>query len=180
MNRLLKFIIVGLVFAAVGEYLLSVIVRGDPINLLRASFYNILILIFVFYSSKLIDRNIKNERNANLIFFFVYGFMGLMVEWFVIGNSPWQNPSANQFGMFAYWSTLITMARISTMKGVLYQTLNRRLMKFFIIFTAVSVIGGHMLPIFEMRLFVMVWALVLGYGFMSLLILWNFLKRPSS
>jgi hypothetical protein len=37
------------------------------------------------------------------------GFVGLMIEWFVIGNSPWGNPDASNIGMFAYWACMVVV-----------------------------------------------------------------------
>ena len=39
-------------------------------------------------------------------FTLVYGTLGLCVEWFLIGNSPWGNPDAAQWAMFAYWACM--------------------------------------------------------------------------
>lgn len=41
-----------------------------------------------------------------LLYTVLVGLSGLMVEWLLIGNSPWGNPDASQMGLFAYWACM--------------------------------------------------------------------------
>ncbi len=51
-----------------------------------------------------------SEQKAAFIYYLVSGGIGLAVEWFLIGLSPWSNPNAQplamlvlQIGMFSFW-----------------------------------------------------------------------------
>lgn len=41
------------------------------------------------------------------IVFFLTGTIGLLAEWFLIGNAPWINPNAIQIGMFVFHGSYI-------------------------------------------------------------------------
>ncbi len=50
------------------------------------------------------------ESRAVLAYYLIAGFIGLMIEWFLIGLSPWSNPAADpllmvifQLGIFSFW-----------------------------------------------------------------------------
>ena len=60
-------------------------------------FYFVLLCILHAIFSKL-----KGIRYHSLICFAIGGMTGLAIEWFVVGNSPWQNPNALQSGQFLF------------------------------------------------------------------------------
>jgi hypothetical protein len=50
-----------------------------------------------------------HESKARLIYYLLFGFLGLMVEWFLLGNAPVLQPFQiiTQPGMFTYWGTML-------------------------------------------------------------------------
>ncbi len=46
--------------------------------------------------------NLEGRRFHTAICALIGGVSGLMVEWFIVGNSPWQNPRAIQSGQFVF------------------------------------------------------------------------------
>jgi hypothetical protein len=119
-KKLLLFIAVGSFFSTVEEFLTVVVLRRD----IPAYVFTLLILfptflMAVFFSSKLLDRLSSSDPMRDLVHLIVYGGVGLMIEWFLIGLSPWSNPSANPFGMaifqigmISFWATVSFAPRL--------------------------------------------------------------------
>ena len=120
MKKLGKFIAIGTIFSTVEEFLTVVVLRHDT-----GSYVFTLLVLFpvfltlVFYSSRLLDGLFSNEPAREVAHYLVYGAAGLMIEWFLIGLSPWSNPQANwilmlvfQLGMFSFWATVGFVPRL--------------------------------------------------------------------
>lgn len=92
--------------AAVGEWQFSVFLSGDVDNFIGSLAFNTFYLTGVF----LVTRPLLNALGECPAFIVMYtvisGLAGLMVKWFLIGNSPWDNPDASKVGMFAYWACM--------------------------------------------------------------------------
>jgi hypothetical protein len=69
--------------------------------------YSVLLLIG-FFVGKGISVAFDKSR-ARLIYYLLFGSLGLMVEWFLLGNAPVLEPFQiiTQPGMFTYWGTLL-------------------------------------------------------------------------
>jgi hypothetical protein len=94
------FVLIGVLTAAVGELQFSVFIRGDWANLFGSMVFNAAYLVGAFVVSRLLFR-LWPRRAAFVLCAALAAFAGLMVEWFLIGNSPWGNPDANQIGSHA-------------------------------------------------------------------------------
>jgi hypothetical protein len=97
------FVAIGSVFATVGEFLTIVVLRRDVPSYL----FTLLVLFptylsFVYFSSRIIDRLIPREPARDLAHLLIYGFLGLFLEWSLMGLSPWSNPAANPLLMLAF------------------------------------------------------------------------------
>ena len=120
MKTFVTFVAIGSVFATVEEFLTIVVLRRDVPSYL----FTLLVLFptylsFVYFSSRIIDRLIPREPARDLAHLLIYGFLGLFLEWSLMGLSPWSNPAANpllmlafQVGMFAFWATVATAPRV--------------------------------------------------------------------
>jgi hypothetical protein len=93
--------------------------------------------------------------------------MGLAIEWFVIGNSPWANPEANDLGMFAYWATVLAMPRLMLDPRPHLYPVRRAAVAAFAAYAFGALAVGVLTPQ-PLRLFVLVWVVVLGYTGMNL------------
>jgi hypothetical protein len=121
MKRYMKFLLVGSFFSGVEEFLTVAVLKGD----LGAYLFTLIVLFpafltLVYFSSRLLDRLIRREPVRDLVHFWVYGLLGLMLEWFVIGLSPWSDPDANpvamtvfQVVMFSFWAAVGFVPRLS-------------------------------------------------------------------
>ena len=133
--------------------------------------FDFLYIVFAFFSTKIFDR----LRFADIIIYIVYGFFGLFfIEWFLIGNSPLQNPDANQFIMFSYWGGAVLTARIFTDEKT--RKLKKAILWFFIPYSIISIIGGNLIPLNE-RLGPIVLMAIIGYGLMNIFYILYFIKK---
>lgn len=150
MKKFLKFIAIGSFFSTVEEFLTVVVLRHD----LPSYIFTLLILFpvfltFVYFSSKLLDRLYAGEPARELAHYFAFGFAGLMIEWFVIGLSPWSNPDANPFlmllfqlGMFSFWASVAFAPRLMTSPQELSRNVSRSILMFYLpCFLLIYVIG---------------------------------------
>jgi len=81
--------------------------RGDVANFVDSVSFNALTLSAAFVVTAVLLRLLGKRPRTAVLLAAVAGGCGLMVEWFLIGNSPWGNPDAVQIGMFAYWSCMV-------------------------------------------------------------------------
>lgn len=164
---LLKFILIGLLFAVIGEYYFSIMIRHDPDNFIGSIFFDSFYLCSVFLLSRLLLRYFTNRFIALLLYYFITGFGGLMVEWFLIGNSPWQNPAASQIGMFTYWTSATMMPLIFTDPNQNLASLRRLIVICFVVYALTGLLTGYLLPEGELRFAFLIWWVVIGYTLMS-------------
>ncbi len=162
MKRWLTFLAVGTLFATLAEFLFCVLVRASPSEYAFTLVAYPLLLMPAYALSQAADRVIRRTSLADLIYNLGMGLAGLMIEWFVIGNSPWQNPSANQVGMFAYWAAVFTMPRLLLVDRPVLRNWNRTVVWSCAAFSTASPAIGVLLPV-GFRLFVLVWLVIMGY-----------------
>jgi len=119
MNKLLKFILIGFVFAMVVEFQFNIFATNNIPNFIFTLFFYPIYLALVYLVNNFVDKHLSG-RKADVLFYLFFGFFGLGFEWFVIGNSPWETPDANQIGMFSFWVAIAFMPRIfiSAKKGI--------------------------------------------------------------
>lgn len=150
MKRFAAFIGIGSFFATVEEFLTVVVLKHD----VPSYVFTLLVLFpafltFVYVSSKLLDKLWHAEATRDVAHFSVYGWLGLMIEWFLIGLSPWSNPSANplvmlvfQLGMFSFWATVAFAPRLFLASREFSRRTRKSIMLFYVpYFTFVYVIG---------------------------------------
>lgn len=187
MRKYLKFIGVGSFFATVEEFLTVVVLKHD----LRSYLFTLLILFpvfltFVWFSSRAGRRqaatahsDATRRRNhtqtmQELIHFFTYGILGLLIEWFVIGLSPWSNPAANpllmlifQLGMFSFWATVGFAPRLFTNTDELSRKIRAALLKFYVPYFVVVYVIGFLVPQ-ALKFVTIIGLIVFGYLFLNL------------
>lgn len=167
MIDLMRFILAGVITAALGEFVYSVMLRGDWQNLLGSIFFNSLYLLGVYIFRQVLLRLVHRPLAANLLYYFFLGGAGLMVEWFMIGNSPWGNPQASQLGMFAYWTAMVMAPLLFTRQVVKTSHIRRAYLIYFVIFAAVLLGVGYAIPPGEWRYAAGVWLVIFGYAGMA-------------
>ena len=139
-----------------------------------------LYLITVYFSSKIIDYFWRKET-ADIVHFSAYGVTGLMIEWFLIGLSPWSNPEAHpgamfifQVGMFSYWATVSFVPRLFTDERK-NNEIKKTMLKFYFSYFVIVYIIAFLLPVYA-RFAILIPLIIVGYSLMNIFYLSYFLK----
>ena len=182
MNKVLKFILIGLVFAGVEEFLTIALIREDFLG-----FFTVILLVFpiylilVYFSSTFIDY-FWGRETADVVYFFTYGTTGLLIEWFLIGLSPWSNPEANpgamfifQIGMFSFWVTISFVPRIFIDERKQFNAIKKTMLKFYVSYFVVTYIIASIIPP-HLRFVVLIPLIIVGYSLMNIFYLLYFTK----
>jgi hypothetical protein len=154
MKRFATFIGIGSLLATIEEFLTVVVLKRDV-----ASYIFTLVILFpafltlVYFSSKLLDRLLPTARGRELLHFFAFGAAGLMIEWFLIGLSPWSNPAANpllmtlfQLGMFSFWAIVASLPRLLLNTDERSRRFRRRMLAFYFAWFALVYVVALSVP----------------------------------
>lgn len=175
-GRWFLFVSIGVLTAAIGESQYSGLIRGEWANLYGSMFFNALYLTGWFFLTQLLFR-LMPRRTAFLITVALAAVMGLMVEWFSIGNSPWGNPDASQVGMAAYWACMVIVPLILIDPDPNLRGLKRAILIAGLAYT-ILVVGLHfLLPANDWRVAFHIWTVILGYVGLMILCVAGYLRR---
>lgn len=163
MKAILLFVVIGVLTAAVGEWQFSVLIRGDWANLYGSIVFNAIYLTGAFVVTRLIFRLVARREIALLLCAGLAAVCGLLVEWFLIGNSPWGNPQASQVGMAAYWACLVIVPLIMIDPDRRLRSLKGYIALYALLYTALALLGQWLLPTAEWRTIYHIWLVIVGY-----------------
>jgi hypothetical protein len=158
----LLFVLIGVVTAAIGELQFSVFIRGDWANLFGSMVFNAFYLTGAFVVTRLIFR-LAPRRLAFLVCVALAAGCGLLVEWFLIGNSPWGNPDASQLGMAAYWACMVIVPLIAIDPDPRLRPLKPKIVVYGLVYTALALLGQWLIPAAEWRFVYHIWLVTVGY-----------------
>jgi hypothetical protein len=145
MKKLLIFVLLGLLLAAPGEILNQLLARHN-LRAFRSTMISYSVLLLVgFFASKGLSAFCRKSR-ARLIHYLLFGFLGLMVEWFLLGNAPVLEPFQiiTQPGMFTYWGTMLLAPCLIMERG--FAELKRSFARFFASFSLLYLLVALVLP----------------------------------
>jgi len=166
-KHLLLTIALGSLLATLGEFLFCVLVRQSvPDYVFTLAAYPV-ILALAALPITWFERHMPTPLGGDIAVYVFAGSAGLAVEWFVIGNSPWANPEANELGMFCYWATVLAMPRLLLGRRPYLGRVRREAAIAFAAYAVASLAIGILTPQ-GLRLFVLVWVVVIGYAGMNL------------
>jgi hypothetical protein len=172
-KRFLLTLVLGTLFATLGEFLFCVLVRQSvPDYLFTLAAYPVILAVAAL-PMRWIERHMPAPLAADIGVYAFAGFAGLAIEWFVIGNSPWANPDANDPGMFAYWATVLAMPRLLLDRRPYLRRVRREAAIAFAAYAPSALAIGLLTPQI-LRLYVLVWVVMIGYTAMNLLFLRSF------
>ena len=105
-----KFFLIGLLVAGLEEFITQGVLKQTYAGWILPTIVAFLpFLLIVRCIGQFLMRRIS-ESGAILIYYLAAGGIGLLVEWFLIGLSPWRDPGAPAFlmlifqlGMFSFW-----------------------------------------------------------------------------
>ena len=144
--RFLLFIIYGLIFVQAPEITNLIIINKLPGVFLGGMIVYTILLGFGYAIQKVIDKLFRGVVFSNIFCIIFFGLAGLAFEWFVIGNSPWKNPDAIQWGMFVYWVGLFMIPRILIDRHEAVKGLAKKIKIFYLAYSAIHIILALTLP----------------------------------
>jgi hypothetical protein len=172
-KRFLSFLAVGSLYSTVEEFLTVVVIKHDvPSYIFTLVVLFPVFLTIVFFSGKLLNRLPISKPAQELAHYFAFGFVGLMIEWFLIGLSPWSNAEADPFlmllfqlGMFSFWATVAFAPRLWTNSSDLSRTVSKSILKFYLPYFLVVYVLGLAVPPQppETRFWTIIPLILLGY-----------------
>jgi len=143
MSKFIKTLIIGMILSAIVEAINMGIRQGLWVGMILTVliFYGIFIAFGYWFSLK------TEERPA--IHFIVFGFIGLMFEWFIFGQVPWVpvHPLIIiliQTGMFSHWATATFGPRFLLDEEHEVQGLKKSYLIFYVIGMSVVFIIGFL------------------------------------
>lgn len=183
MRNYFQFVLIGLIFFAVMEFAFSVQIRGDVDNFIGSIFINFLYFSFAYGTIKLLFKSQEISYKKDIFLFIFFGIVGLAIEWFLIGNSPWGNPDASQITMFMYWGGGVLFSKLDLETRLEYTRVKKYTVLFFIIYSVLYLGGGFLISneiVFEEDqvsyrfIFLILFAMV-GYNLMLIFYVWYIL-----
>ncbi|MEX2608176.1 MAG: hypothetical protein WD708_12605 [Kiritimatiellia bacterium] len=160
--RFLVFICIGLVIAGIGETQFSVFIRSDIPNLIGSIAFNTVYLILAGFVSWLVVRGLGDGWVTILLQVAIFGTTGLMIEWFLIGNSPWGNPLASQTGMFAFWSAMVVVPFVYLRPDPRLAPLKKRIFVAVLVYAYAAALI-QLIPNPTVQFVYHIWSVILGY-----------------
>ena len=145
MKKLLIFVLLGLLLSAPGEILNQLLARHN-FRAFRSTMISYAVLLLIgFFASKGLSA-VCPKSKARLIQYLLFGFLGLMVEWFLLGNAPVLEPFQviTQPGMFTYWGTMLLAPCLIMEPG--FVELKRSFTRFFAWFSLLYLLVALVLP----------------------------------
>ncbi len=145
--QLLSFVLLGLLFAAPAEVLNQILARQN-VRAFRSTMISYAVLLLIaYFVGKGISRMFKRRSRALLVYYLLFGTLGLMVEWFLLGNAPVLDPLQVivQPGMFTYWGTFM-LAPCLVLEPAPFAALKRSFLRFFVSFSLLYVLVALVLP----------------------------------
>jgi len=172
---LLLFVLIGVLTAAIGELQYSVFIRGDWANLFGSMVFNAVYLAGAFVVSRLLLWLLP-RRAAFVAGVALAAVAGLLVEWFLIGNSPWGNPAASQLGMAAYWACLVVVPLIAIERDPRLRPLKRTIALYAAVYTLLALAAQALLPRETWGYAYHIWSVIFGYLGLAVVAVVGYLK----
>ncbi|MFH1308345.1 MAG: hypothetical protein ABIH72_05835 [archaeon] len=173
MNKFFKFIIIGILFATVAEFVLNILILKNINSYLFTFIIYFTLLTFAYFLGKIINK--IRKPYSEILYYIIASTFGLMFEWFLLGNAPWLNLDANQIGMFSFWAAVFMMPRIFCLKNENLNKLKKYIKVYFIIYAIILILLGFIIPE-SSKIFILTLVITLGYTIMNVFYLWFFIK----
>jgi hypothetical protein len=164
----LRYVAWGLALSLGGEFLNQIIVHHS----IKGYFSTLAlyaVLLFIAYGLQMIISKLIEKKNVREIFeYCLFGSAGLMIEWFLIGNAPWDHTGALQIGMFTWWACLWVMPHLLLETSISYDSLKKSFWRFFIPFTLSYLIISTLIPTLGINFGIIIYAygtVVVNYFF---------------
>jgi hypothetical protein len=141
------FVLFGLALAAPAEVLNQVLARGNPPAFLNTMISYFVLLVIGYFVNQALARHFHRRARARLTLYLLFGSLGLMVEWFLLGNAPVLSPLQliTQSGMFTYWGTMM-LAPCLLREPADFAGIKRKFVRFFGAYSLLYLLVAGIVP----------------------------------
>ena len=144
MSPFLRFILVGSATALIVEASFNLLAVGTYGNFVFTIFaYPAYLAAFYAPQTFVLRRLVRSARGLFIATYVAGGILGLAIEWFVIGNSPWGNPEAIQWGMWAFWTAVVALPTLYLADP---SAARKMLMRLLIVYGGISIALAIVVP----------------------------------
>ena len=131
--KLRRFCVTGMIVASLEEFISQGVLKRNLIGWIIPTFIAFFpYLVGAWLIHGLLQKRLKTGNRIELGYYGISGAIGLLIEWFLIGLSPWNNSASDPFlavifqlSMFSFWGTVAFVPRILQDKRILARTLVR-------------------------------------------------------
>lgn len=176
--RLIGFVGLGVLIAGIGETQFSVFIRSDIPNLIGSIAFNILYLFMAGIVTGYLGKRLGDGLTVIIPLVAGSGIAGLMIEWFLIGNSPWGNPQASQIGMFSYWSAMVVVPFVCFRPDPRLKALKKTIFLSVCLYTFAA-LTVQLAASKNIQFIYHIWAVILGYTALILYTVFGYLRAVS-
>src|SRR5215510_2318565 len=149
-----RFCLIGMTVASLEEFISQGVLKRSVVGWIIPTIIAFLpFLVGTAIIHGLLQRRLWNGNRLELSFYTVSGGIGLMVEWFLVGLSPWNSFGADplvstvfQLAMFSFWGSVAFVPRILqdkrlTVAGLVKQLKRSLIAGFAIIYFLTFLVG---------------------------------------
>ena len=180
----LIFFFTAFLIAFMVEVLFRFIATDNPKAFGFAIIFYTLFFIFALITDKIVIGSIGKISKilGYASYYFISGIIGLLIfEWVLVGNSPWENPNANQVAMFSFWALLGFIPKIFAERKDSVVIRNSSIIKKIIIihlaaYLVISLVGGFASPAGFPRFSWILWSFTISFPLMNFYVLWFMIK----
>lgn len=140
MKNFFKFILIGLLFASFPGEIANQLIVHKTLSGFAGTIAIYIVLLGIGY---VINKLFKRKLVPTLLYFILFGIIGLLIEYFVLG----QGPEAYASGMFTFWAFLFTLPRIFTDESGQFEGWKKRVLKYWLISSPIVLIVFLILPL---------------------------------
>lgn len=180
---MLHYVLFGLLFMVVGEFLVNVIFKETLTGFFGTLILYAVMLTLAYPVTRLGKKLFKMSGYFLTSMIILFGSLGLFVmEWVIIGNSPWGNPDASQIAMFIWWAGVFVFPLLWDEALPVLQLLRRRSLQYHAVYMGTLAVMMLLIPFIPMMkplaLFVFTYGLF-PYGYFLATSVWLVRKSPS-
>jgi hypothetical protein len=143
MKRFIVFVALGSLAALLCEFAFKFFVTKDYAGFIFVLIFYPLYVSVLYAVEKQLMKVIKSPAKLLILVYILFGIIGLSIEWFVVGNSPWRNPQASQIGMWSFWTAIAVLPTINLTNP---QLARRIALSLVVIYFGISVVLWLLLP----------------------------------
>jgi len=139
----LRFLVVGLSAAAIGEWWFS---GGSLPRFLNDMCIAALYLSVTYLADRQLTKVIYPHSRAAVVSYCFFGLFGLVLfSWLLLGHDPWRSPATSQVSLFCYWAAIVFLPRAFSDLSATAARYRKRMLCYGLTMAAVTTIGGSVL-----------------------------------